>query len=202
MTGSNLDVTLTEALTQLRKASPKDVSDRAGVEFLAEQGLFRLKYFNSGIDISYPDGKFINTELPLIERILILHYLVAASGNPIEKDYISFKELPGGEIYNTPFTNRSIRPFLQLFGSSPEEFRGAATNLGGKPETLGDVSFTFAALPRVPVTVVLWEGDEEFDASANILFNRSASGYLPTEDFAFLAGLTVSKLKSLAEAER
>ena len=38
------------------------------------------------------------------------------------------------------------------------------------------------AFPRVPITLVLWRGDDEFPPDGNILFDRSISDYLTTED--------------------
>jgi len=40
----------------------------------------------------------------------------------------------------------------------------------------------------------LWEKGE-FPASANVLFDESASHFLPTEDLAVLAEITTSRLK-------
>ena len=44
------------------------------------------------------------------------------------------------------------------------------------------------------MAVVIYEGDEEFSASANVLFDAAASNYLPTEDLAVLGGVLASRL--------
>jgi len=41
---------------------------------------------------------------------------------------------------------------------------------------------TLFLLPRFPVTVQLWPGDEEMAGSANVLFDASATHYLHIED--------------------
>ena len=48
-------------------------------------------------------------------------------------------------------------------------------------------------LKGVPLTVIFW-GAEEYPASANILYDHSASNYLPTEDLAVLGEITTSRL--------
>jgi len=44
----------------------------------------------------------------------------------------------------------------------------------------------------------LWEGDEEFPPSGNILFDASAGSHFATEDFAVLASVVVYALKNAA----
>ncbi len=136
-------------------------------------------------------------EVPLTVKILILHYLAGAEGIPVRQKPISFKELPGGAIYIGPFTNRAIRPLVSVFGENPTELLEAGRGLGGTKADLGDMSIRIHAFPNVPVTLVLWRGDEEFSPSGNILFDVSAPHYLPTEDYAVLASLVVYQLKNL-----
>jgi hypothetical protein len=56
-------------------------------------------------------------------------------------------------------------------------------------------------LPRVWLAVVLHLADEEFPASANVLFDASASHYLPTEDLAVLGGMLTGRLIKSAPQE-
>jgi len=53
------------------------------------------------------------------------------------------------------------------------------------------------ALPRVPLTVTLWLGDEELPPEGNIIFDSSITGYLPTEDITVLCEILVLKLVKL-----
>jgi hypothetical protein len=113
--------------------------------------------------------------------------------------FISYKELPGGGIYIQPFTNRAIRPMVQFFGQQPKRLLDVAERIGGIPEKHGDAGVTLTAFPKVPVTLVIWGADDEFPASGNILFDSSASKFLPTEDYAVLASFVVMTLKKYAE---
>lgn len=201
MADLNLNATLEIAIEEFGKLTVEDIAKRTGAEYLAESQVLRVKYFNRWVEVSHPQGEFnchCDISLPLVEKILILHYFSNASGLPVTKRLISFKELPGGEMYNTPFTNRSIRPFQQHFGNHPQQLRQAAEKMGGRRGDVGDVCYTIDAFPKVPVTVILWEGDDEFPPAANILFDETAPSYLPTEDYAFVASLMAAKLKETA----
>lgn len=195
----NLGVTLEKAQNRFAGADPEFMAQKSGVPYDPQEKAFVLPFMNETYRISHPDGKVEGAsgeEANIIFQILFLHYLTDASGMALKKEWISFKELPGGQIYITPFQNRAVKPFTRVFGSQPESFSRAAEHLGGEKSTYGDLSYVLPVFPRVPFMFVLWEGDEEFPASGTILFDATAGSYLPTEDFAMLSGLLVSKLKA------
>ncbi|MCL4439575.1 MAG: DUF3786 domain-containing protein [Firmicutes bacterium] len=191
----NLDVTYKFAVEKLVKKDPQEMARNADVTYNHESGLFTVTYLGDRYSVSYPDGIVESLdkkeEVPMTAKILVLHYLTSANGAPLQNKWISFKELPDGAIYIEPFTNRAIKPMLSLFAGKQEEFVELALTIGGKVENLGDTAVTIFPLPRVPITYVIWSGDDEFPASGNILFDGSASCYLPTEDYALLSSLVV-----------
>ncbi|WP_088187479.1 DUF3786 domain-containing protein [Desulfosporosinus sp. FKA] len=153
--------------------------------------------------LDYPSGIFktvnsLEKELSIPTQILILHYLANIAEVEETGRLISFKELPGGSIYIQPFTHRAIDPLVRFFGDKPDKLKAVVSHLGGYANSLGDVGVTIRAFPRVPVTLILWRGDDEFPASGNILFDSSASLMLPTEDYAVLASAIVARLKGLS----
>lgn len=198
----NLDVTLELAQKKLGEGKPQDIAWRAGVKYDELQNEFSVHFLSEEHRVKYPSGKVYHPEgkdVPIVNRILILHYLNTAEGVPLHHRWISFKELPSGQIYIDPFYNRAVRPLIKLFGNDPEALVKAGLALGGKKEDLGDFSVTIPVFPMVPITYVIWRGDEEFPPSGNILFDASASCYLPVEDYAVIAGLVVYELRKKAD---
>ncbi len=65
---------------------------------------------------------------------------------------------------------------------------------GGEPVEIGDASFVLRAFPRVPLQYVLWEGDEEFPPSVQLLFDASVDHYLTLEDIVVLGQVTTGRL--------
>ncbi|MDA8229675.1 MAG: DUF3786 domain-containing protein [Desulfitobacterium hafniense] len=168
-----------------------------------EQGI-KINFLGQEFIVNHPEGRFtplpdISGELPVFSQILILHYLVNSSQADESGDLVSYKELPGGNIYINPFTQRAVNPFVRIFGHKPDALRGVAQLLGAEVTSLGDFSIRIRVFPRIPVTLVLWFGDDEFPPSGNILFDSSAPFILPTEDYAVLASLLVATLKKLSE---
>ncbi|MHB1653915.1 MAG: DUF3786 domain-containing protein [Desulfitobacteriaceae bacterium] len=186
------------ALVKFRASSLEEMAKYS--QYPVEENRFQVNFLGQVLTVEYPSGNFepeptAEGELPIFAQILILHYLSQCSDIEEQGKLISYKEIPGGSIYIQPFTNRAIRPLVQLFGDNPRRLMEIAEGLGGKPVQHGDTAVTIRVFPRIPLTLVLWEGDEEFPPTGNILFDASAASMLPTEDYAVLASFVVGTLK-------
>ena len=134
---------------------------------------------------------FSNVEFEVVQ-VLLSHY---SKAEPVERagKLVKFAGLPGGHAYERAFLQRAVQPIADVFGDEPEKLVEAAERLNGRVLGYGDFSVEIPALPRIPLVIVLWRADE-FPASATILYDKSASSYLPTEDLAVLGELTTARL--------
>ena len=148
-------------------------------------------------EVSYADG---DPAVSAKDAILILDYFTRASGAPLTGDLITYQELPDGLNYVGVFATRTTQPLVANFGQAPERFAAAAPRLGGTPADYGDLAFTFPAFPRVPLTYVLWKGDDEFPPEASILFDSTVSGYLSNDDIHNLCESIVWRLVRLSKS--
>jgi hypothetical protein len=152
---------------------------QAGLSFLGRSCMVSFR----PVDISYldsPDGPSLR------EKVLVLHYLVSARGTPPADRYIAFKDLPEGAVYFPSFYARAIRPWLTRFGRSPGELISAAAVLGGERLEGEGTRVVIPAFEHVSVTLVLWEGDDEFPPEGGVLFDASVADLLSTEDITVL----------------
>ena len=158
----------------------------------------KIDYLNQSYEISLPDIEISLTEseeaIPLRDKILILHYLSQARGTPLTNKIISYKELPEGTNYFPTFHKRAIKPILNHFGRKPELLIDVAEKFGGHKIDYGNAAVTINAFPRVPVTFVLWQGDEELPPEGNILFDSTISDYLSVEDINVLCEIIAWRL--------
>lgn len=193
----NIGVTLEKAVNDLAGRDLDLLVFNTGSELVHEDSCIKLRFVGQSYFIKYPSFEIKHEngiEVNPVIKILLLHYLAHASGVPLLNRWISFKELPGGNIYYGPFTQRAINPFIKLFGSRPKEFRFAAEKLGGVRGQNGDISMVIPVFPKVPINYVLWLSNDEFPASATVLFDASAASYLPTEDYAVISGILLKEL--------
>lgn len=198
----NLNPAHDKARREFAGLVPEEVARKAAVRYDGETGIFRVPFLGVEYFVKFPEGEVSRPEeqedISLTNRVCILHYLNHASDVQLNGNYITFKELPGGSIYVGPFNNRAIRPLMAIFGREPQLLVNAGEKLGGRKPGIGDWSVTVDVFPKVPVTFVIWEGDDEFPASGNILFDSSAPFHLETEDYALLPGLAIFEMKKLA----
>lgn len=194
------------ACEQLGSVDIKEQCHRSGARYVINDSkeLVIVQYLNQPYQVTFPTGEVSlvtsQAEVPIKDKILILHYLILAKGTPLADKLIAFSELPEGANYFPTFSKRSIEPLIRYFGQEPEKLEVAAKKLGGQRVNLGDVAVTIPGFSRVPVTVVLWRGDEEFSARGSILFDASISSYLSTYDITVLCeNITWRLIRSLPE---
>lgn len=164
-----------------------------------------IEYLNQSYQITLPDIdislKNSEEKVPLRDKILILHYLTLAKGTPVTNKIIAYKELPQGANYFPTFHKRAIKPLLDYFSKEPHRLVEVAGKLGGYKADYGDVSVTINAFSQVPITLVLWRGNDEFPPEGNILFDSTIPNYLSTEDINVLCEAIAWRLVKLLKAE-
>ena len=181
------ELALTLARQQL--AAIKDIRQQcrnSGTEYLASEKAILIDFLNQSYKISYPDGEVIyqaNEEtVPIKDKILILDYFTRASGTPLTGKLITYKELHDGLNYFAVFHKRAIQPFVTFFGDKPSKLLKTAEIFNGQSADYGDFAVTINAFSRVPVTIALWRGDDEFGPEGSILFDSTVSEYLANDD--------------------
>jgi hypothetical protein len=153
--------------------------------------------------VTYPDGMVLDAlgaPADISVAILLLLYLLEATGVPAADRWVSFEQLPGGAGYLASFRGRVVQPILKAFGPQPQRLLAAARAVDGEPLALGDVAVRIPALPRVPIAYALWRGDEEFPPSASVVFDASVEGYLDAEVATALAEHVSRRLVATAQS--
>ena len=167
------------------------------------QKAIAIKYLGRSYVITLPDVvlslKDSTEEIPLRERALVLHYFISAKGTPLTNKLINFRELPEGTVYYPTFLKRAVNPLINNFGQEPQLLMEAGKKLGGYQAEHGDIALTINAFSRVPITFILWRGDEEFAPQGNVLFDANIPDYLSTEDITVLCETIIWKLVRLLQ---
>jgi len=93
-----------------------------------------------------------------------------------------------------PMFKENVKAFEALFGYQPELLYKAAKPFGYETMEYGDAAVKIYTLPKVPIVIGIWAGEESLPPSANILFDKSVTNYLDCEAAIALAGATLARL--------
>jgi hypothetical protein len=129
-----------------------------------------------------------------------LYYLVTSDGTALTGNWVSFADLPNGRIYNAAFQGYSGDEIVKAFGFDLSAFKSACLKVGGKSVEVGSASFLIQALPALPMLVTYWLGDEDFPSSCKILFDSSATHYMPIDGCAITGSMLAKKLRKANNA--
>jgi hypothetical protein len=161
------------------------------------RGEFRLSLFAAPTVVTYPGFVGIDTkdeELPLPFQAVLVYYFYTSDGAPLTGEWVSFAELPDGRMYDRAFQGYTGNELVKTFGLDVENFKSSCRKSGGVATPLGDAAYIFYALPRLPMVVNYWCGDEDFPSTSKILFDSSASHYLPTDVIAILGSMLKGRI--------
>lgn len=199
------------ARKRLERVQPPQLIQRSGCT-LAPDGTYRLCFFwqeytihRPSFSVRYTDtaARHADTgqETTSFIQALLLTYLDSADGTPPSGRWIAYRELPDGMFYANAFRgyaeNRLVRDLSAVGGL--ESFRRAAMQLDGKAIDIGDAGYAFQVLPRIHLAATYWDGDEDFDAQASILFEDSAIHYMSTDGLAVLGTHLVNAIVRTAQ---
>lgn len=186
-----------KALRELKGLDPSWMASRSGASYSYFDKAFKVPFMGEEHAVAFPGGAVSREDGSPpggAAELIILHYLVGAGGAPVREQWVSYRDLPGARYHEPAFVADVERPLSLGLAGHLESLRGWRERNARPVDLPGDEAFTWDVLPRVPLLVIFNEADEEFPASARVLFDASAPGYLPTEDLSVLAELAARKL--------
>lgn len=161
-------------------------------------GEFRFAFWSRDVIIRFPDftGTYPDTgeSLNTFDLTMLAYYFDVSDGAPITGEWIAFNQIPGGLFYAQAFQGYSGNELAKVFGNDSEAFIDANEKLNGRREFFGNLAYSYQILPRVPIMVVCWLGDEDFPPSYRMLFDSNAHHHLVTDAYAILGSNLTRKL--------
>lgn len=171
---------------ELARLNPETVCIRTMADYQVRQRGYTLPILNQDYLIlpyqreisrfaggGTPTGEDLTTEFTL----MVLFYLLKTKNIPLDRKWISEKDLLGGEAFFRGPHTLSVDLIEKKYGDNPEGFIEAGKALGGTPVRFGDKSIAIDVFPRIPIIYILWMGDEEFPAKAGVLFDASIGSH-------------------------
>ena len=174
----------------------EDLPDRIGGELIRENDEYVLKlpYFTGHIlikkgSVCKENGELLNHW----EQVFIFNHLSQGGSAVPTGKWKGLEEIP-----NTISKIKSMRahveePLLARFAGKVEELRAASLAIGGTDMTgtvkSTDLAFLFKPLPKIPLMLMFWEGDQQegLNAIVKVLFDETITQHLDIESIMFLS---------------
>ena len=184
---------------KFRALDPAEAAKRCGVPFA--DGKFSVCLLGVTYRIAWPDyaieadreGAFGLSSLPC--QTFLLRFLLEGKQAEPSNQFKTFREMPWGEMYIQPYTGRCLTRAAFTFGTRVEKFRAACEKMGAQALEHGDAGFQFELLPGYAMQLMVWEGDEEFAPTAQILYSANFETGFAAEDRVVAGDILISAIK-------
>lgn len=139
---------------RFRELDPEEAAQRCGVKF--ENGAFTVTMLGDEYVITWPEytisadnpRAFARKNIPA--QTFLLRYLLEGKKAGPWLSFKTFREMPWGELYISPYTGRVLTRAAFTFGTRVGKFAAACEEMGGARVEHGDAGYEFEPPAGVP----------------------------------------------------
>ncbi|HMK35217.1 MAG TPA: DUF3786 domain-containing protein [Desulfomonilaceae bacterium] len=192
----NYEQALKMGLEIFDRRDPGRVAQKAGATYAGRSVI--IPHLDREIVLNVDTHRFsikqTDEEAPIWMAILVIHYLNNAEGRQPTGKLKHFREFKDGHFYEPAFNRRTKEILASVFGNDAEAMLTAGRRLQGKKLQTGDAAIELSYFPCLPITCILWKGDDEFPPEASVLFDETADLFFSAEDMAVAGQMAVLEL--------
>jgi len=180
------------------KLEPQEAVSR--LPFVGFDGAkFTIRLLGKTYKISWPEYAIEALDgpvPPLPTQTFLLRCLLEAKDVSWNGQWKTFREMPWGEMYNTPYTGRVLTRAAFSFGFKLAKFRAACEKLGAAPLNHGDAGFEFDFFGPYKMQIMVWAGDDEFPPNAQVIYTGNFADGFSAEDRVVAGDILIGHIKS------
>ena len=185
------ELPLNHYLELFAAADPAEIASRTGVRLSGRR--FTLNVLGEERSITWP--RFDDEGWSDTDRILFVRFLLEGKKPGNFSGFAAYRDLPWGTVYETPFRGRCIIRMSRTYGTRPDAFIRACEGVGGVRLPANGIAYEIPFMPGLYLRFTLWEGDDEFPASAQILFSDNFPEAFSGEDRVFVCEYVLARMK-------
>ncbi|MDR2802734.1 MAG: DUF3786 domain-containing protein [Treponema sp.] len=182
-----------------------EISARCNLPF--DGRFFSFKLMDKNYRAAFPQFELYeaDTESPVVDesiRVLALRYLCDGRLAAFEGGQLSYSDIPWGSLYFKNFEGRCLKRVERIFGKDTQAFSEIfekheklnAKKLSGK-----ECAWRFEFFNGIFISIIIWEGDEDFPSKSQILFDDNFPAAFSAEDTAVACDICINRLKELKD---
>ena len=162
-------------------------------------GVFSVNLLGRDYTITWPDYSITAADgfqPPLPVQTFLLRRLLEGTTKTWLGTWKTFREMPWGEMYNTPYTGRVLTRAAFTFGFKMAKFSAACEKLGGRKLPHGDAGYEFDVFGPFKMQILMWEPDDEFPPSAQVLYSENFADCFAAEDRVVAGEILITHIKA------
>ena len=194
-------------LAEFRKLNPQEAAQRTGIPWHEETHEFEMHMMQKRFLIKWPECTIRKAdpeehgygamEDGIPPKIMVMRYLSRGVSSTGSGNFLTYREVPHGEVYFRQFQGRCMMRLAFGYGSNLSLFHAQMEKIGAKKLDMGDAAYEFEFLDKYFVRFILWAGDDEFPPSSQILFSDNFPLSFETEDLAVVGDISINTLKKI-----
>lgn len=172
----------------------KDLPDRIGGTLLREgdEDCLELPYFSGSIVIKEDDiHKKDGSELNRWEKVFLYNHLSQGGSREPTGDWKAFVEFPNTVSKIKSMIEHVEEPLVRCFSGKVDALRKRGELFGGTEITTkkdsADITLLFRPLPKIPVRLLFWDAEEDYEGRAKLHFDSTILEHLDIESIMFLS---------------
>lgn len=172
---------------KLSSSDVQEVCTRASVRHDGTSGCYLIPFLHRTY-ACYPEQRLIShldhgraERLSFQFYLVVLTYLLRAQPIGLSGRMVTGSEIKGGDFFFRGPHALFTKPLEQRFGHDAQAFLEVGLHLGGVETDFGDASFRLWPLPKIPLSYILWVGDDEFPPRMVVTFDSSVEEHLPLD---------------------
>ena len=183
---------------KFKAIDPAEVTAR--LPFVSFDGsAFTVTLLGRTYSITWPDYSISSGDgfiPPLPLQTFLLRRLIEGSTKTWLGTWKTFREMPWGEMYNTPYTGRVLTRAAFTFGFKMTKFAAACESLSAVKLSHGDAGYEFDFFGPFKMQILMWEPDDEFPPSAQVLYSENFADCFAAEDRVVAGDILISHIKA------
>ena len=179
---------------KFKSLDPADVTARLPFVTFAD-GTFTVELLGQRYAITWPEYSI--TPAPALPvQTFLLRRLLEGTTRAWLGEWKTFREMPWGEMYNTPYTGRVLSRAAFTFGFKLGKFAAACEILGGRKLSHGDEGYEFDFFGPFKMQILMWAPDDEFPPSAQVLYTENFADCFAAEDRVVAGDILITTIKA------
>lgn len=182
---------------------PAEIAERCALQYDPQSKQLEFAMMGERYAVRWPDLELTHLSGgydvmgDIKAKILLLRYLVDGSFTAASGKFLSYRDVPWGEVYYQQFSGRCLARFAFSYAKRLDALAAAMKKLNAKSVDGCDAGYEFEFMDGLWLRFMFWQADEDFPPSSQILFSDNFALAFTAEDMAVVGDVSIGALGKL-----